>query len=472
MDVAAASGCFVATLAALAGCAELPWRSYQAAPPTSARIFRAAAAGARAVAPAPPPTLDEAHEYSLIELIDVAQRANPETRQAWEEARAAAARLGHAESVYLPALTLVVTGGAQRLAFPSPAGAFTAGGPYVDPKLELAWTLLDLTRFAAIDEAHALVTQANFSFSRRHQEVLFAVTRSFYALDASRARFEAAEATLRSATVVEEAAQARLQVGLATRPELLLAREARARAAFDVESAAGAVRTNQGQLAESVGVAPFPPPRTTPLAQQPTPERLADPIEQIMDTTLRQRPDLEALAAAVRAREAALRGARRSYAPRLSLTGNLGYQLWHFDTTPGSGAFTLAETELDAQLRLDWELFDGFTRLNDVRVANAERAASEAALTAGALRALREAWTAYFDVQTAERQVEFAGALLVSAEEAYAATLETYRQGLGTLIDLLTAERDLADARGTAIESRAKLLTAAAALAFAVGTIP
>jgi outer membrane protein TolC len=125
-----------------------------------------------------------------------------------------------------------------------------------------------------------------------------------------------------------------------------------------------------------------------------------------------------------------------------------------------------------ARLRLDWELFDGFARHNGVRAAESERAASAEALTAGTLRALREAWTAYFDIDTAQRQVEFATALLAAAEEAYAATLETYRRGLGTLIDLLTAERDLASARSAGIDSRAQLLTAAAALTFAVGGLP
>jgi hypothetical protein len=48
-------------------------------------------------------------------------------------------------------------------------------------------------------------------------------------------------------------------------------------------------------------------------------------------------------------------------------------------------------------------------------------------VTVGTLRALREAWTAYFDVQTVERKVEFATALLTSAEEADAATLEAYQ---------------------------------------------
>ncbi|MCU1277063.1 MAG: TolC family protein, partial [bacterium] len=342
----------------------------------------------------------------------------------------------------------------------------------VEPKLELAWALLDLSRFAQVSEARARVLEASFLFGRKHQEVLFAVARAYYGLDANRARLEAAQATLRSAIVVEEAAQARLEVGLATRPELLLAREARARAAFDVEAAAGAVRTAQGALAESVGVAPFPPLRTTPLAAQPLPERLASSIERILEAVLVQRPDLKAELAAVRARQADVRAARSSFAPRLSLQVSADYLQWRAQITPPDTTVTVSEAEFDAKLRLDWSLFEGFARLNRLREAEAERAASEAALAAGSLGALREAWTAYFGVKTAERKVEFADALLAAADEAYAATLETYRHGLGTLIDLLTAERDLADARGTAIESRAELLTAAAALTLAVGGLP
>jgi len=68
--------------------------------------------------------------------------------------------------------------------------------------------------------------------------------------------------------------------------------------------------------------------------------------------------------------------------------------------------------------------------------------------------------------------VEFGDALLASSQEAYEATLETYRRGLSTLIELLTAQRDLAAARGAAIASHTELLTAAAALTLAIGTVP
>jgi outer membrane protein len=454
--------------AASPACASVPWRAEQAAPPSSAQIFVDDSPGVDA--PAPPPALDRAHDYALVELIDLAQRSNPETRQAWERARAAAARLGRAEAVYLPSLTLLVTGGAQRLAFPSPTGSFSIAGPFVEPDLRLAWTLLDVSRFAEVSEARARIVAANFTFSRKHQEVLFAVARAYYAVDASRAQLEAARATLRSAVLVEEATQARLDVGLATRPELLLVREERTRAEFDVEGAIGAIHTAEGALAESVGVAPDPPLKVAVWAQ-PEPARLASSVEEVMAATLAARPDLKARRAEVTAREADERSARGRFAPRLSLETETGYQLWSYRSIPGS-SFALSTPTLDAHLRLEWSLFQGYADVELLHEAQAERAESEAALVADSLRAQRETWTAYFDVKTAERKVEFGDALLAASEEAYAATLETYRRGLGTLVELLTAERDLASARGTAIASHTELLTAAAALTLAIGAMP
>src|ERR1700730_15181253 len=52
-----------------------------------------------------PADVDPYHVYSLVELIDTAQRRNPATRVAWEQARQAAINVGIARAAYLPALT-------------------------------------------------------------------------------------------------------------------------------------------------------------------------------------------------------------------------------------------------------------------------------------------------------------------------------------------------------------------------------
>src|SRR5262245_65270696 len=84
--------------------------------------------------------------YTLVDLIDLAQRTNPETCRAWEQARAAAARLGLADSAYYPTLALVNAAGYSRVEDRGGAGPVYTVGPSTTPQLTLRWTLLDFGR--------------------------------------------------------------------------------------------------------------------------------------------------------------------------------------------------------------------------------------------------------------------------------------------------------------------------------------
>src|SRR5580704_16450160 len=48
--------------------------------------------------------IDPQNSYTLAELIDLAEQHNPETRVAWEEAKAKAASLGIARSTLYPTM--------------------------------------------------------------------------------------------------------------------------------------------------------------------------------------------------------------------------------------------------------------------------------------------------------------------------------------------------------------------------------
>jgi outer membrane protein TolC len=252
-----------------------------------------------------PVPVDASAVYGLADLIDFAHRANPETRRAWEEARAAAAQVGRAEAAYYPTLFLMAAGGTSRDADGGPSlGTFTIEGPGVSPQLQLNWILLDFGRRSSLVgdrrpedavEIRPLVAE------RKLQEVAFAVSRNYFSFDASRARVTAARATLESAVVVEEAVGARLEEGLATRPEFLLARQERARAAFEVQDALGGVDDAQAALADSLGIAPTALMRVADLSALALPTGLADSVEQIIDRELARRPDLTSRLAALRA---------------------------------------------------------------------------------------------------------------------------------------------------------------------------
>ena len=415
--------------------------------------------------------IDADTPYTLPDLIDLAQRLNPETRRAWELARAAAARRGRVAAAYLPGLIVGARGGQSKVVDRGPDGSFTVEGQSAFPQLALGWLLLDFgRRDATFEESSQELLGANWSFNRKHQEITYHVSRNFFAFGASREQVAAARLTLDSATAVERAVGARFDHGLATRPELLLAIQDKARAAFELQRALGAVDDTRAALAETLGIVPTLPLQVADISALPLPSGLADTVEKIIDRALAQRPDLASRLAELRAREASQKRARADFWPTLSFSGSAGQQLSRYQINGTARTFTENDFAYGAFLNIDWNLFDGFARENTLREADARRNTAAADLAATELRAVREVWKAYADVKTAISKHEFALALLAASEKAFAATLESYqRAGLATVLDMLAAQRDLASARSIAVASRAELLTASATLAFAAG---
>ena len=68
--------------------------------------------------PNKPPVVGK--QFGLAELIDLAERTNPQTRAAWETARAAAAAEGLVESQFLPQLSFEALGGYEHTPLPAP----------------------------------------------------------------------------------------------------------------------------------------------------------------------------------------------------------------------------------------------------------------------------------------------------------------------------------------------------------------
>src|ERR1700745_1779951 len=75
------------------------------------------------------PAIDPRKTYNLAELIDIAERSNPETRVAWERARMAAAAVGLTASAYYPYVVAAAAGGYDRAFIPFPTLRTTSQPP-------------------------------------------------------------------------------------------------------------------------------------------------------------------------------------------------------------------------------------------------------------------------------------------------------------------------------------------------------
>jgi outer membrane protein TolC len=415
--------------------------------------------------------LDPHREYALAELIDLTQKHNPQTRVAWEEAKARAASLGVARSALFPTIAAIALAGTTRQA--ALIGEFfhrqTIG--VFEPTVHVEYLVFDFGgRGGAIDLAKANLLAADLAFNDTHRKIIFQVASAYYRLLNAQGQREAAEVSLKNAQTVEDDAQNRLNNGLATKPDLLEATAARAQSDYDLQAAIGVEDIARGDLVTVMGLPPGTVFRVQGINELATPSAMADSIDQEIDRAFAQRPELMEQVTRVRAANAAIKAARSTYFPTLAFSGDGGLARAYGQQDLFEGHYAQGEV-WDVGLQLTWTLFDGARREHEIAEAVAEKKAAQAGIDALRDQVADEVWAAYSNMKTALRQQQAAVALLTASDQSYEAARESYGYGVRNLLDVVSAQRTLARARSEDVFARTQLLLQFANLAFRTGDL-
>jgi outer membrane protein len=380
--------------------------------------------------------VDPSHVYSLVELIDIAQRRNPATRVAWEQARQAAIIVGIARSAYLPALTASVVGGYQHAVAPIPSnlvpqGFITFNAQEVYPQLAVDYLLLDFGgRAAAVEAAKQLSIAGNAGFTATHQQVIFNVARAYFMLDGATAAVRAARQALADAQVVQRSAEALSGRGLATVVNVQIAQRETAQAQFDLAQANAAQHDAMYTLLAAMDLPPTTKLQVADASARPLPPRTERTVDDVLGAALRSRPDLLADVAKLRATDANITAARSSLAPKIGLYGNVQGNIGQVsvDGTPYLG---VKEPQGALLLELKWPLYQGGLLQNKLRIAESQRQVAAEELEEHTDQAVREVALAYDQVETGLQQYAAAVSLQTASDAAFRSASDSYAQGIG-----------------------------------------
>ncbi len=423
-----------------------------------------------------PAEIDPNHVYSLVELIDIAQRRNPATRVAWEQARQAAINVGIARAAYLPALTTSAVAGVEHFVtpFPSnlvPQGFITYNAQEFIPQLAVSYLLLDFGgRAAAVEAAGQLSIAGNVAFTAVHQQLIFNVARAYFALDGADAAVRAARQGLADAQVVQQSAEALFGRGLDTTVDVQLARRATAQAKYDLAQATTAQHDAMYTLLAAMDLPPTTKLRVADASVRPLPPRTARSVDNVLRDALRLRPDLLADVAKLRASDAEIAAARSALLPKISLGANVQGNIGQLSVN-SSPYFPVTKPQGAALFNFEWPLYEGGLLQNKLTLAQSKREEAAAALKERTDQALREVALAYDQVDTGLQQYDAAVALQTASDAAFHSASDSYTQGVGTLTDATSAQTGLATARAAVAKAHTQSLINAAALAFATGEL-
>ncbi|MBU0714039.1 MAG: TolC family protein [Verrucomicrobia bacterium] len=411
---------------------------------------------------------DFTNDQSLAEALDIALQNNPASRKTWSDARAASAQVDQAKGYFLP--TVVGTAGASRQRLTANPDGFDLDYVKYGPGLQLNYLVINFGggRSAAVEQALQTVYATNYLFNRSIQDILLAVETAYYGLVSAKAGIEAAEANVKDAQTALETARARKAAGVGTDLEVLQAQASYDQSRYGLVNAKGQFKIARGALAQAMGIpADITVQVVAPTNDVPTAVTSQD-MRQLIDDALDRRPDIAALRATLAAKKAAIRVTGSALWPSLYVNGNVSRD--YYDTMTGKD-LQVNDWFYGAGATLQWTLFDGFQTLSAKRAAAAQADSAQAQLQQAELAASANVWNQYYSYETALERHTVSIAYLTSASASYDLALDSYKNGLSNIIDLLNAESKLAQARTQYVSARQDTFTALANLAYATGRL-
>lgn len=425
--------------------------------------------------------VSEVRQFSLGDVIDVALHNNPDTRESWELARAAASLYGASRGALLPTIAatsnLTHTAGATTNNNNTSGSGGTGGvgnssgsvtRTLLTPTIQLSYLLFDLGgRSGTIEAAKQRAIAANLTHNATVANTVLQVESTLFTYLAAKATRDAQVESVTEAEADLAAATERQKMGVATLQEVLQTRTALSQARFQLATNEGDLLAARGNLAQAMGLSANTRFEIPDVTVSDSVADVAASVDTLINRAIATRPELAELRAEAAALAAQVRVTRSAGLPALTLTSSTAY----IGTLQSSTNNNSANHNVSIGIGLQIPLFNGFASSYQLRAAKQQYAAGQARVVSTQHQISVQVFTSYYVLRAASERVRSSTDLLASAEQSATVALGRYREGVGTIVDVLLARSALATARAEAIQARWEWRTGLAQLAHDAGAL-
>ncbi|HEU4996260.1 MAG TPA: TolC family protein [Gemmatimonadaceae bacterium] len=393
---------------------------------------------------------DSLHPISLQEAVSMAQRNAPAAVQARGQIRSTSSSIRSAYGAFLPSLTVSANQN-QRIGQQWDnvnSRVVTLSQPWnYSMGVSAGMELYDGgRRFADIKARKADLDAAEANEVAQRFNIALQVKREYANVLAARESEAAARSQLEQANAQLTSAIARVQAGAATMSDSLRSLIQVGNARLALITAQNNLRVASAALTRLVG-APFLV-TANPADTAATPITLVDSAS--LDKMALEGPSVQQAELQLRAASASQRSAKSTYLPSLrmnySYNGN-GLDPYGF----GNGLFLYGS---QLTLSLSYPLFNNFSREDQIVRARVSEDNAQAGLRDARLAAQQNIVQQLGALRTAEERIRIQQASVLAAQEDLRVMQQRYSLGASTLLDLLTSQSQLNQARAALIQAR------------------
>ncbi len=401
---------------------------------------------------------------SLGDLFDIGLRNNPSTSLSWQEAREAAASYSVSLAPYLPSLGFTAGLTSVREGFVVTQGSSLSVYTSYGPQVALNYLIWDSGQTRTNAEYYfQTLQQLNWDHNETLQTVMQGVAKAYYEHLYAKEMLVALDQDLLNAEQSYQAACDKVLSGIFNETEKMQAKTNYLQKKVQVT---GEIATVQNSFVELLSVLGIPCDVIFSLGSFPQtpPIDLFDMTsDELIALAKAKRPDYQGAKAAVLAQESFLKNAKAQVLPEISLAAT-GGQAWYTNGFTDNGDYTVI-------LNLTFPIFSGFYYVNNIRMAESQLKTSVAHLRSSELGLVHDVKTSHNTFVMAKSQLVDAKNYLESAQIEFKAMLERYQMGIVTILDLLSSEAFLSDARASYVKAQKVYFMSIIDISFATGLL-
>lgn len=397
---------------------------------------------------------------SLSEILEIALKNNPSTKQAWWASQRAAQLVGIAKSDTYPKIDLEI--GAQHGRNFKYINGPNTNYSNVNGDLVASLLLFDFgERKANILSTKIGLTAANWSTDAAIQKVMVQVFQNYYdllhaqeLLEASKIAFEESERLLKASKELN-------RVGLVAISDVYTSQATLSQMKMRYFQQEGALSIQKAKLATSLGLSPTEPLNISPVFLPETIEKKE--IPQLISLAMEQRKDLMAKHARVAQSIANQTKIKASYGPKLRLNARAGADEDFIPSTSG--------LHYKVACTFSMPIFNGFETTYKNRLAYTDTQLSMEELAELQLTIAMEVFEYARTFESLQEMLPQAQESLLFSQKAYEGVMEKYRAGLEKITTVSTALTQSTTARVQLSEIKTRYLSSLANLAYSIGTL-
>lgn len=404
-------------------------------------------------------------EISLPDLMQIAICHNPSLSAEYMLLKSKEAALGASKGQYLPTINLVGEGYLDASKVENVDG-ITKQEPYYASAVA-QWLIYDFGgRSSTVGTNKALLSATNHNYNAAVQKLLLQVNNAYLNTLSAKASLDSYKESNKTYKKAYEESKKRYELGMVTLVDKLQAQTSYEQSQLQIVTAENALRQAQGDLATLLNLNPAAEIKLVEIADdgEITKLRAGDEIQKLMAEALEMRPELKAQESSVLASKKSITSARAGALPALSATASGTYS----DNWKKSNPYNLDGT---VGLKLTWPLFSGLSTQYQIDQAKFLYEQSQKNLDSQKLAVLNEVWSYYQNYQTSVKGYQISKQILATAEENSKVAFRYYEVGKIDILNLLTANSRLAEAKQGVVKAFYGLLINKAELYKAVGRI-